>query len=252
MRMHADVFKTLSPELQACLSAGGLRHVAIIMDGNRRWAKARHLPTLAGHQAGVKALKNLVRFASDMGLSALTVYAFSTENWRRSAEEVGALMSLFVQALLAELSELDAHGVRICFVGDLAGLPKDVQNTLRHGMAKTQANTGLTLQVATNYGGRLELTQAAKTLATQVQSGEITVDDITEDRLATVLATDASLADPDVLIRTGGEQRWSNFLLWQCAYAEFMVTETLWPDFTSDAFAAVLSQFAGRCRRFGA
>ena len=250
--MLAEVFQTLPSEVQACLSGGQLRHVAIIMDGNRRWAKARHLPTLAGHQAGVKTLKNLVRFASDIGLTALTVYAFSTENWRRSAEEVGGLMTLFVQALLAELSELDAHGVRICFVGDLAGLPAQVQKTLRHGMAKTEANIGLTLQVATNYGGRAELLHAAKALAAQVQSGDMTMDQITDERFAAALTTDARLPDPDLLIRTGGEQRWSNFLLWQCAYAEFMVTEQLWPDFSSEAFVNVLFDFAQRSRRFGA
>ncbi|MEB3244619.1 MAG: polyprenyl diphosphate synthase [Vampirovibrionales bacterium] len=248
---QAKALALLSPEAQALILAGGLQHAAIIMDGNRRWAKSKGLPTLMGHKQGVQSLKNVVRFASDVGLKALTVYAFSTENWQRSAEEVGGLMALFIEALLAELNELHEKNVRIVFVGQLDGLPKTVQATLAKGMAHTANNTGLTLQVATNYGGRAEILAAATQLARKVQAGELSADAIDESVFAQHLATQNQLPEPDVLIRTGGEQRWSNFLLWQCAYAEFICTPVLWPEFTPACFAATLNELAQRHRRFG-
>jgi undecaprenyl diphosphate synthase len=204
-----------------------IRHVAIIMDGNRRWARKRFLPSLVGHQQGVTALEGIIRAACDQHLPVLTVYAFSTENWTRPLEEVNGLMQLFVIALRQQLKNLLAQRVRVRFIGD-----------------------GLILQVATNYGSRAELTRAVRTLAVAVQSGQLEPDQIDEAAISQALYT-GQVPDPDVLIRTGGESRLSNYLLWQCAYTELYISQTLWPDFNADEFSHILQTVSQRDRRFG-
>jgi undecaprenyl diphosphate synthase len=244
---------TLSPvveSVESLIGSGRLRHIAIIMDGNRRWAKQKRLPSLMGHRQGVESLKKLVRQADDLGLQALTVYAFSTENWQRTDEEVGYLMGLFVEALSAELEQLAANNVQIRFIGDLQALPEKLQQSIRHSHARTADNTGLKLQIAANYGARQEIMQAIRSLAQDVQDGQRQAADLTEADLQARFYT-AGLPEPDLLIRTGGESRLSNYLLWQCAYSEFYVTETLWPDFDSLAFVQALEDFAHRQRRYG-
>jgi undecaprenyl diphosphate synthase len=232
------------------IRSGTLKHVAIIMDGNRRWAKKRHLPALVGHRQGVECLKKLVRLTGEIGLEALTVYAFSTENWQRSEDEVGYLMTLFVEALSAELEQLARNNVQIRFIGDLTALPEGLQALIDKAHRQTESNTGLKFQIAANYGGRYELVQAMQALGRQVQAGILKPEDITEQSIQNLLYT-AGLPDPDLLIRTGGESRTSNYLMWQCAYSEFYVTETLWPDFDENAFLLAIDNFANRHRRFG-
>ena len=237
-------------ETARLIRACRLRHVACIMDGNRRWAKQRLLPSLLGHKQGVDTLRNLVRYASDAGLEALTVYAFSTENWQRSDEEVGYLMKLFLEALTAELEALHQNNVRIRFIGDLTPLPSALAQLIQDAHRKTSGNTGLKLQIATNYGGRQEILQAAQALARQVQAGALQPEDFSEERFSQLLYTH-DLPELDMLIRTGGDVRISNYLLWQAAYAELYFTETLWPDFTTDAFDEAVREFARRERRYG-
>lgn len=227
-----------------------LRHVALIMDGNRRWAKQRFLPTLVGHKQGVDALKKLVRYAGDVGLQAVTVYAFSTENWRRSEEEVSYLMSLFLEALGAELESLHRNNVRIRFIGDLTAFSSSLLNLIQSAHEKTANNTGLQFQIAANYGGRQEIVHAAKMLAKDVQAGILSPEDINEESLGEHLYT-VGLPDLDLLIRTGGDSRVSNYLLWQVAYAELYVTETLWPDFSPAQLDLAVQSFARRERRYG-
>jgi len=228
----------------------GLRHVAIIMDGNRRWAKNRHLPTLLGHKKGVDSLRKLVRYSQDIGIEALTVYAFSTENWHRGSEEVGYLLKLFVEALAGELEAMHQNGVRIRFIGDISAFPDVLKNLIETAHAKTANNTGIQFQIAANYGGRQELVNLMRQLGREIQAGTLNPEDISEERIQSLLYTHG-LPDPDLLIRTGGEYRISNYLLWQCAYAEFYVTETLWPDFTPEAFNEAIREFARRERRYG-
>lgn len=237
-------------ETQTLIRQSGLRHIAIIMDGNRRWAKARRLPKLAGHSQGVSALKEIVRHAGKVGLEALTVYAFSTENWKRSPEEVGTLMKLFVEALGREVNELHGNNVRLRFIGDLSALSVELQSKIKAAQTLTANNTGLKLQVAVNYGSRHELLQAVRQIAGQVSTGALDADRVTEETIASHLYTDG-LPDPDMIIRTGGEYRLSNYLLWQAAYAEFYVTERLWPEFSPDELDRAVTEFAMRERRYG-
>jgi undecaprenyl diphosphate synthase len=232
------------------ISNNSLKHVAIIMDGNRRWAKDKGLPTLAGHAQGVESLKRLVRYFSDHQIEALTVYAFSTENWNRSEEEVGYLMKLFIQSLSKELNELHRQHVRLSFIGDLSPFPKELRTLLDESITQTQANQRLKLQVAINYGSQAELTRAAKLLAEEVQQGSLQADEIDEKCFARHLYTHG-LPDVDLLIRTGGDARISNFLLWQCAYTEFYFTPVLWPDFNEQAMQDAIVEFERRQRRFG-
>ena len=245
--MNTALESTPIPEL---IRQSRLRHVATIMDGNRRWAKQRHLPTLLGHKQGVDALRKLVRYASDCGLSALTVYAFSSENWQRGAEEVGYLMRLFLEALAAELDDLHANNVRIRFIGDLSALPPALLALIEHSHSRTAQNTGLQFQVATNYGGRQEITHAVQELGREIQAGRLQPGDISPELIESRLYT-AGLPDLDLLIRTGGDHRISNYLLWQCAYTELYITETLWPDFSTQAFDAAVREFIRRERRYG-
>ncbi len=226
------------------------RHVAVIMDGNGRWAKRRGLPRTMGHRQGVEALKDLLRCCRDWGVEALTAYAFSTENWSRPLEEVDFLMALFERVLMRELREMMEEKVRIQFVGNLAALPASLQRKIEEATETTRDNPGILFTVATNYGGRQEILQACRAIATQVQQGQIQPDDIDEALFEQHLYT-AGLCHPDLLIRTSGEMRISNFLLWQMAYAEIYVTETLWPDFDRSEFHCALDSYQKRERRFG-
>ena len=225
------------------MSEGGkARHVAIIMDGNGRWAKARHLPRAVGHQRGVEAVRALVRAAREMGLEALTLYAFSTENWSRPEEEVSALMGLLKRYIMADLKEFVENNVRLQVIGNYRAMAPDVVALLDNALAQTAANDGTTLVVALNYGAQDEIARAAAKAAAKGA--------ITPEAIAAELDT-AGLPPLDLLIRTSGEVRLSNFLLWQAAYAEMVFTEVLWPDFTPEHLRAALAEFEGRERRYG-
>jgi undecaprenyl diphosphate synthase len=220
------------------------------MDGNGRWAKARGLPRVVGHQAGVEALKSTLRQCSDWGIGALTAYAFSTENWSRPGDEVNFLMTLFEGVLQKELRSLEEEQVRIRFLGDLDGLPEKLQHLIDEATERTAKNSGIHFNVCTNYGGRRELVRAAQRLAKQAASGTLDPEEIDENSFARELFT-AGDQDPDLLIRTSGEYRISNFLLWQLAYAEIHVTDVFWPDFNADVLKQALLDYQGRNRRFG-
>ena len=226
------------------------KHVAVIMDGNGRWAANRGLPRVMGHRAGVEALKTTLRHCSDWGISALTAYAFSTENWSRPGEEVNFLMTLFERVLQKELRSLDDEQVRIRFLGDLEALPEALQERIQDATERTACNNGIYFNVCTNYGGRRELVRAAQRLARQAADGLIVPEAIDENSLAAELFTRGE-QDPDLLIRTSGEHRISNFLLWQLAYAEIHVTDVNWPDFNALALKQALIDFQSRQRRFG-
>ncbi len=226
------------------------RHIAIIMDGNGRWAKKRLLPRAAGHRAGVEALRAVITRCDELGIEALTVYAFSTENWARSREEVGALMALLLEYFSREIDELDRKNVRILILGDVDGLPERQRDAVRAAMQRTRDNTGLKLNRALNYGARAELTRAARNLAMRAAAGEIDPSAIDEAALERELYT-AGLPEVDLLIRTSGEQRLSNFLLYQLAYAEFVFDPALWPDYDAAALDRDIAEFSRRQRRFG-
>ncbi len=225
-------------------------HIAVIMDGNGRWAEARGLPRMMGHRAGVEALKTTLRFCSDLGIGALTVYAFSTENWSRPQDEVNFLMALFERVLQRELEALQQEKVRINFLGGLEVLPERLRELIKEATKLTAGNSGIHFNVCTNYGGRRELVLAAQKLAERSVKGELDPSVIDENIFAAELFT-ASEVDPDLLIRTSGERRISNFLLWQLAYAEIYVTDALWPDFDSSELLQALIDYQSRCRRFG-
>ncbi|MGL5807616.1 MAG: polyprenyl diphosphate synthase [Xenococcaceae cyanobacterium] len=226
------------------------KHVAVIMDGNGRWAKRRGLPRIMGHQRGVDALKDLLRCCKDWGVPALTAYAFSTENWGRPLEEVEFLMTLFERVLRRELKEMMAENVRIRFVGNLEALPKSLQDEIAKSMDDTKNNCGIEFTVATNYGGRQEILQACRAIAQKVELGYLKSEEIDETIFESYLYT-KGISHPDLLIRTSGEMRLSNFLLWQMAYAEIYVTQTLWPDFDRQEFHKALLDYQQRDRRFG-
>jgi undecaprenyl diphosphate synthase len=226
------------------------QHVAVIMDGNGRWAKQRGLPRIAGHRQGAKTLKNLLRCCKDWGIQTLTAYAFSTENWRRPFEEVDFLMRLFERLLQQELAEIEQEGGRLSFMGQLSVLPDSLQREIERAIAATAHNTTIQLNLAINYGSRAELVQGCKQLVEQVQQGILEPNDISEATLCQHLFT-ADLPDPDLLIRTSGEHRLSNFLLWQLAYTELYFTDTHWPNFDRAAFHQALLTYQQRDRRFG-
>lgn len=230
--------------------AAGLRHLAIIMDGNGRWAKARRLPRIAGHRAGVEAVRRVVEAAPGLGIEILTLYAFSTENWKRPADEVSDLMGLLRHYIRSEIRDLHKNGVKLDFIGDWRGLQPDLVTLLEDARVLTAGNSKLTLIMALNYGGQDEIVRAARALATAAASGEIAPDAITPDLLSARLDT-AAWPAPELILRTSGEMRLSNFLLWQSAYAEFVATDTLWPDFDAAALAETVAEFATRERRFG-
>ena len=226
------------------------KHVAIIMDGNGRWAKQNKLKVAMGHRAGTEALREIIRNSSDIGIQALTLYAFSTENWTRPQTEVEALMQLILDFFHSEIDELDEKNVRITILGDKSGLPQKQCEALCEAEKRTESNTGLRLNIAINYGSRAELVRAAQELARDVQKGLIGPEDITEELFAGKLYT-AGQPEVDLMIRTSGEQRLSNFLLYQCSYAEFVFPEVLWPDFDLKQYHQCLAEFQGRKRRFG-
>jgi undecaprenyl diphosphate synthase len=231
--------------------AGALpRHVAIIMDGNGRWAKARRLPRVAGHRKGVEAVRNTVRAAGEMGIEALTLYAFSSENWRRPAAEIADLMGLLRHFVRSELNEIHRNGVRLKIIGDWRRLEPDIVQMLDDAMAKTANNTGLTLAIALNYGAQDELLRVTRRLMREARAGEIDPDALDDAAIEARLDT-ADLPRLDLLIRTSGEQRLSNFLLWQAAYAELVFTDVLWPDFDRAQLEAACRSFAKRERRYG-
>lgn len=225
-------------------------HIAIIMDGNGRWAKKRAMPRIKGHHEGMNTVKKITRYASKVGVQVLTLYAFSTENWKRPKTEVEFLMSLpgqFLQSFLPELMELN---IRVQTIGDKAVLPVHTQKALDEAMETTKDNTGLILNFAMNYGSRDEIVRAMKIMMEEVQAGKLTMEDVTEERVTDYLMT-ANLPEPDLLIRTSGEVRLSNFMLWQLAYTEFWFTETLWPDFDEDCLQKAIDVYQNRNRRYG-
>ncbi len=250
----------LSTSSLAALDEGELRervkgrpipaHVAIIMDGNGRWAVERGLPRVAGHREGVRAARAVVRASSDVGIRYLTLYAFSSENWSRPRDEVSTLMALLKGSLDQELPELMAHNIRLRVIGRDHNVPSSVKRGIDRVVAATAANTGLNLVMAFNYGGRDEVVDACRALARQIQKGELTPGEIDEGRIAEALYTNG-IPDPDLLIRTSGEMRVSNFLLWQIAYAELWITSTLWPDFGPRELYLAVADFQRRERRFG-
>ncbi len=227
-----------------------LRHIAIIMDGNGRWAAQRGLPRTAGHNRGVEALRRTVKAASELGVEVLTVYSFSTENWSRPKAEVSFLLQLFRRFVSQDVAELHSTGVRIRMIGIREGLDKSIIKLIEDAERLTAENTGMTLVVAFNYGGRQELLGAVQNLAVEVAAGRLKPDDISIHMVASHLDT-AEWPDPDLLIRTGGEERISNFLLWQCAYTEFVFIDEYWPDFDSQLLDRAIADFRGRERRFG-
>jgi undecaprenyl diphosphate synthase len=226
------------------------RHVAIIMDGNGRWAKRRGLPRYAGHPAGVEAVRRVVEACVVRQIPVLTLFAFSSENWRRPAKEVNLIMDLFIRSLRKEVRRLDRNQVKLKVIGDRGAFSKKLQNQIAEAELQTASNQGLLLQVAANYGGRWDITQAARRLAESVAAGELSADQVDEQTLAKHLSF-ADLPEPDLFIRTGGEKRISNFLLWQCAYTELYFTDMLWPDFDDQALEVAIQDYLGRQRRFG-
>src|SRR5579872_6257910 len=236
----------LSPEAKSSLP----RHVAIIMDGNGRWAKARGLPRIEGHRQGAESARIIIRTAGELGIKYLTLYAFSAENWNRPKDEVDALMKYLVHYLKRETPELNKNNVRLEVIGQIYRLPENVQEHLKKSIATLSKNNGLTLIMALSYGGRTEIVDAVRGIATKVKKGELDPADITEQVVADHLYT-RKWPDPDVLIRTSGEMSVSNFLLWQISYAELVVTQTLWPDFRKPQFYAALEEYHRRHRRFG-
>ena len=228
-------------------------HIAVIMDGNGRWAQSRGLPRAAGHKAGVEGVRELIRTCDDLGVRYLTIYSFSTENWSRPYREVSMLMDLFAKTMMAELEEMHEKGVRILTIGDLTALPKKTHKTFQNAVKRTAENSGMTLVVAVNYGSRVEILNAVRTIAREVAHG--TLDDTGIDALdeATFVAylDTADVPDPDLLIRTSGEYRLSNFMLFQIAYTEFYVSETMWPDFDRFELLRAVLEYQRRERRFG-
>ena len=226
------------------------RHVAIIMDGNGRWAKQRHLPRVEGHRQGAESARTIIRVAGELGIKYLTLYAFSVENWNRPKDEVDALMKYLVHYLKSETSELNKNNVRLEVIGQIYRLPENVQEHLKKSIATLSKNNGLTLIMALSYGGRTEIVDAVRSIAAKVKKGELEPAEITEQVFAEHLYT-RQWPDPDVLIRTSGEMRVSNFLLWQISYAELVVTPTLWPDFRKPQLYEAMEEYSRRHRRFG-
>jgi len=226
------------------------KHVAIIMDGNGRWAQQRKMPRTYGHKKGVEATRKAISFFARAGVSQLTLFAFSSENWNRPQEEVSTLMSLFISSLKKNTEELGKNGIRIRFIGDRSAFSDKLVKQIEKSEAQTEDRVVMTLNIAANYGGQWDILQAARKLAQKVEEGKLRVDAISEETLAAELSL-AGAPDPDLFIRTGGEQRISNFLLWQLAYAELFFTDILWPDFSEQIMQQSLDTFSGRQRRFG-
>ncbi len=225
-------------------------HVAIIMDGNRRWAKSRNLPTAMGHREGVKRLIELVESAPKLGIQSLTVYAFSTENWGREKKEVDVLMDLLSEYMIKELDRVASNGIKINLLGNIDALPIKVKKGIENALQVTKDNTKFNLNIALSYGGRSEIISAVKNVLNDIENNKINIDDLSEDKFKDYLFT-KNLPDPDFLIRTGGETRISNFLLYQMAYTEFYFTDLMWPDFKYEHFLNAIEEFSNRKRRFG-
>ena len=226
------------------------RHIAIIMDGNGRWAQKRFMPRAVGHQAGVKAVRKIVEYCANHKVDVLTLFAFSSENWRRPEAEVSLLMALFMATLQREINKLDRNNIRLRFIGDRTAFSDKLQQKMAEGEAQTQDNTALTLVIAANYGGHWDMCQAFQQVVDKMATGELEHQVISEQLINQHLST-ADLPDPDLFIRTGGEQRVSNFMLWQLAYTELYFTATLWPDFDQDTLEDAIKSFKSRQRRFG-
>ena len=230
------------------------KHVAIIMDGNGRWAKKKGVPRVAGHNAGMKAMKKIVDHSDKLGIEYLTVYAFSTENWKRSVEEVSGIFGLLVKYVNSELKELIENNVKVTVFGDYSMIPEDAKRSLEKTLEKTRNNTGLQFNIALNYGGRDEIRRAVCAIGEKVKKGELLPEDITEEVIGDHLYTGAlneNVPDPELMIRTSGEIRLSNYLLWQTAYSEFVFTDVLWPDFTPEEYEKCIEEYQNRDRRFG-
>ncbi len=225
-------------------------HIAIIMDGNGRWAKKRGLPRLMGHNAGMKSLKEIVRACSDMGVRYLTVYAFSTENWKRPDEEVSGIFKIMVKYIQKELAELKSENVKIQVIGEWEKIPEDARSSMQFALRETEANTGLQFQIALNYGGRREILDAVKELYRRTEESGGDIESIKEEDIGRYLST-AGTPDPDMIIRTGGEFRLSNFMLWQCAYSELIFRDVYWPDFDKKELESCIAEFEQRHRRYG-
>ena len=226
------------------------KHIAIIMDGNGRWAKERSLPRVAGHKEGVNSVREITRACGEIGVKHLTLYTFSTENWRRPKAEVSALMTLLLKTISTEVRELHKNNVRFTAIGDLKKLPKSTQKGIFDGIEITKNNTGLNLCLALNYGSRQEMVSAVQAIAKKVKKGDLKLDEINETIFSNTLST-SDMPNPDLLIRTSGEYRLSNFLLWQCAYSEILMTKTFWPAFREDALIEAILEYQSRERRFG-
>ncbi len=229
---------------------GNPRHIAIIMDGNGRWAEKKYMPRAMGHKAGVKVVRNIVEYCVKEQIEVLSLFAFSSENWRRPKKEIELLMHLFMGTLQSQVDKLDKNNIKLRIIGDKAAFSAKLQNKIEQAQVQTENNTGLTLVIAANYGGRWDIAQAFQQIIKKIDGGEIQAQDVSEELIAQFLTT-ADLPEPELFIRTGGEERISNFLLWQLAYTEFFFTETLWPDFEPDLLADAINSFRGRQRRFG-
>jgi len=226
------------------------QHIAIIMDGNGRWAKNRHQPRFMGHRAGVKSVENIVKHCAEIGVNVLSLFAFSSENWKRPTKEVSLLMELFALSLKQQAKRLHKNNIRLKIIGDISKFSTSLQKQITQAQQLTKNNTGLTINIAANYGGHWDIAQSVRQLAEKVKSGELEPDVITEQMISSGLTT-ADLPEPDLFIRTGGEQRVSNFMLWQLAYTEFFFTDTLWPDFNNEELDSAITSFFQRERRFG-
>lgn len=246
----ATKFISTAEEIKGLVQKTGIKHVAIIPDGNRRWATQKMLPSAAGHHEGVKAFKKTVRAASDFGIKYITVYAFSTENWGRKKEEVDFLMVLLKETIKNELKEFNKNGVRLRIIGDLSSLNKELTEVLKNAEKSTENNNVINLQIAINYGSRNEITNAVKKIAAEVKEGKLNPENINEELISNNLYS-SEIPDPDLLIRTGGEHRLSNYLLWQAAYTELYITEKFWPEFGEIELSKSVKEFASRQRRFG-
>ncbi|MDD4914177.1 MAG: isoprenyl transferase [Methylococcales bacterium] len=238
------------PDNKIVPPGGNPRHIAIILDGNGRWARKRMMPRIMGHHAGVRAVRKIVEYCAKQNIEVLSLFAFSSENWRRPSEEVSLLMDLFLSTLQSEVEKLDKNNIRLRIIGDKNAFSDKLQDKIRVAEAQTRDNTGLTLVIAANYGGRWDITQATRKISAAVGRGEIQEHAITEQLINDHLVT-ANLPEPDLLIRSGGEERISNFLLWQLAYTEFYFTDDLWPDFDQKLLEKAINSFKSRQRRFG-
>lgn len=229
---------------------GNPRHIAIIMDGNGRWAQKRMMPRIIGHRAGVKTVRSIVEFCVKEKIEVLSLFAFSSENWRRPPKEVNMLMELFMGTLQSQVDKLDTNNIKLKIIGDKSAFSEKLQDRISEAELQTKDNNGLTLVIAANYGGRWDITQAFQKITEKISEGELKTEDISEQLISEYIST-AELPEPDLFIRSGGEERISNFLLWQLAYTEFYFTDTLWPDFDQALFSKALNSFKSRQRRFG-